>query len=99
MSNRKNTPRKNRKEDFFDKLHLPTDVMVGEAVAMVFENRKIQIQNVKGMIECTSEKVVLLSKRNKMEICGKRLEVNEYSKEEIIVKGNIEQIIYLEKQR
>ena len=90
---------KKRKEDFFDKINLPTDVMVGEALVMIYENRKIQIQNVKGMIECTAEKVTLLTKKNKMEVRGKRLEVNEYSKEEIIIKGIIEQICYLEKQK
>lgn len=80
-----------------DHLNLPTDVIMGEAVTTIFENRRMQIQNVKGMVECTSEKIRLLTKKNRMEIIGKNLNIFEYSKEEIIIKGYIEQIIYLEK--
>ncbi len=97
MRNKTKVHKTDTKGEFWDRAQLPTDIILGEAVATVFENRRIQIQNVKGMIECTPEKIRLLTKRNRLEVVGSGLNVKEYSKEEIVIKGNIEQIIYLEK--
>lgn len=85
------------KETFFDTVNMPTDVIIGEAVLMLHENRRLQIQNVKGIIDCTSEHIRIITKKHRIEILGQALQVYEYSKEELLIEGNIEQIIYLEK--
>lgn len=87
----------NVKGEFWDNVQMPSDILLGEAIAMISENRRMQIQNVRGMVECTPEKIRLITKKNRIDVIGKHLDVREYSKEEIIIKGLIEQIIYLEK--
>lgn len=83
--------------EFWDNVQMPSDVLLGEAIMMISENRILQIQNVKGMVECSEESIRLITKKNRINIIGKKLDIREYSKEEIVIKGEIEQIIYLEK--
>lgn len=80
-----------------DRLQFPSDILLGEAILMMCENRRIQVQNVKGMVECTPDRVRLLTKKNRIEVIGKNLDVKEYSKDEILIQGWIQQVVYLEK--
>ena len=97
MRKKSNYAKTKAKGEFFDKVQLPSDIVLGEAIAMMHENRRLQIQNVKGMVECTSNKIRLITKKNRIDVTGIHLEILEYSKEEIIIIGCIEQILYLEK--
>jgi len=93
----KNQQVQKKRANFFDNIEFPTDIMLGDSIMMMCENRSLQLQNVKGMIECKEDKIRLLTRKNRIDILGKNLNVKEYSKDEILIKGYIEQILYLEK--
>ena len=85
----------NSKELIVESLKLPKDTMLGAAIVTVTGNREAFIENYKGIIEYTTESIVLQGKNCKICFEGKRLSIDYYTNEDMKISGSIEAVRYV----
>ena len=78
-----------------DHCQLPKDVLAGAAVISMTGNTEILIENFKNIIKYQPDLIILQCKKNQIQLTGKRLTIELYTKEEIKVKGYISEIKFL----
>lgn len=83
------------KELVVESLKLPKDSLLGASIVTVTGNTDAFVENYKGIIEYTSQTILLQGKTCKIEICGKRLTIVYYTNEDMKISGFIETIRYL----
>ena len=92
-----------RKPNFFeetknhicDTLKLPKDLAKGEALIGLTGREEVYIENYKGILECTSEVVMIATGKCRIRIVGKNLKVNYYTNDEMKIEGFLQQILFL----
>ncbi|GHU44888.1 sporulation protein YqfC [Clostridia bacterium] len=89
--------RKARPAHFADALSLPKDIIYGAVLVTAKGQTEILIENYKGIIEYTSEKIKIQTKTCKLSVCGKNLLIEYYTNEEMKIVGIIGEIIYDER--
>ena len=97
-TNRKKLPLSalsNSRELIVESLKLPKDTMLGAAIVTVTGNREAFIENYKGIIEYTTESIVLQGKNCKICFEGKRLSIDYYTNEDMKISGSIDTVRYL----
>ena len=77
-----------------ESLKLPKDTMLGASIVTLTRNREAFIENYKGILEYTNEKIRLQTKGCQVEVCGKCLLVEYYTNDEMKITGSIHQIVY-----
>lgn len=77
-----------------ESLELPKDIMYGAVILNVTGRTEALIENYKGIIEYTCEKIRLQTKSCQVEIRGKRLLIQYYTNDEMKLTGLIHEIIY-----
>ena len=85
----------NSKELIVESLKLPKDTMLGAAIVTVTGNREAFIENYKGIIEYTTESIVLQGKNCKICFEGKRLSIDYYTNEDMKISGSIDAVRYV----
>ena len=85
----------NSKELIVESLKLPKDTMLGAAIVTVTGNREAFIENYKGIIEYTTESIVLQGKNCKICFEGKRLSIDYYTNEDMKISGSIDAVRYI----
>lgn len=85
----------NSKELIVESLKLPKDTMLGAAIVTVTGNREAFIENYKGILEYTTESIVLQGKNCKICFEGKRLSIDYYTNEDMKISGSIETVRYV----
>ena len=83
------------KEIVVESLKLPKDSLLGASIVSVTGNKDAFIENYKGIIEYTSQKILLQGKTCKIEICGRGLNIVYYTNEDMKISGFIESVRYL----
>ena len=78
-----------------DTLKLPKDLAKGEALIGLTGREEIFIENYKGILECTSEVVMIATGRCRVRIIGKNLKVSYYTNDEMKIEGFLQQILFL----
>ena len=78
-----------------ESLKLPKDSMLGASIVTVTGNTEAFVENYRGIIEYTSQVILLQGKNCKIEICGRKLGIVYYTNEDMKINGWIEQIRYL----
>lgn len=78
-----------------ESLKLPKDSMLGASIVTVTGNSEAFVENYRGIIEYTSQMILLQGKTCRIEICGKRLSIVYYTNEDMKISGWIDQIRYL----
>lgn len=89
---------KNRSEltdSLLNTLELPQDICLGRLKCTIYGNRELLIENGRCILEYTNEEILVKGKNAKVQICGKRLLIAEYTKEYICVCGAIESIHFV----
>lgn len=86
--------RENVKSNLVESLELPMDIMYGAVIITAMGRNQILVENYKGIIEYTQEKIRLQTKTCQVTIQGKRLIVEYYTNEEMKITGYIQGIIY-----
>ncbi len=76
-------------------LRLPKDTMLGAAIVTVTGNREAFIENYKGIIEYTTESIVLQGKNCKICFEGKNLSIDYYTNEDMKISGSIDAVRYI----
>lgn len=85
---------KSRKEKIVEKLLLPKDLMLGAAVVTVTGQSEAYIENYRGIIEYTSERIKLQTKTCVIELKGSSLNIGYYTNDEMKITGRITGISY-----
>lgn len=70
------------------------DIMYGAVIITAMGRNQVLVENYKGIIEYTQEKIRLQTKTCQVTIQGKRLMVEYYTNEEMKITGYIQGIIY-----
>ncbi len=82
------------KELMVESLKLPKDSMLGASIVTLTGNTEAFVENYKGIIEYTSEVILLQGKSCKIEITGKRLCIVYYTNEDMKISGWMEKVRY-----
>ena len=97
MKNRKLTGKQKlerRKEIIVESLKLPKDSMLGASIVTVTGNKDAFVENYKGILEYSSEAIVLQGKTCQISIIGKRMSIDYYTNEDMKITGCIECVRY-----
>lgn len=86
--------RENVKSNIVESLELPVDIMYGAVIVTAMGRNQVLVENYKGIIEYTQEKIRLQTKTCQVTIQGKSLVVEYYTNEEMKITGYIQGIIY-----
>ncbi len=78
-----------------DSLKLPKDTMLGACIVTMTGNREAFIENYKGILEYTTESIVLQGKNSKICFEGKKLSIDYYTNEDMKISGSIEAVRYV----
>lgn len=98
MKKAKNSPRAQLhkgKELMVESLKLPKDSMLGASIITVTGNNDIFIENYKGILQYSSELILLQGKNCKIELKGKRLNIVYYTNEDMKISGVIESVCFI----
>lgn len=82
------------KSNIVESLELPKDLVYGAVIVTVTGKTEVLIENYKGIIEYTCEKIRLQTKHCQVAVCGKRLLIQYYTNDEMKITGFIEKILY-----
>ncbi len=82
------------KSNIVESLELPVDIMYGAVIVTAIGRNQVLVENYKGIIEYTQEKIRLQTKTCQVTIQGKRLVVEYYTNEEMKITGCIQGILY-----
>lgn len=85
----------NSKELIVESLKLPKDTMLWAAIVTITGNREAFIENYKGILEYTTESIVLQGKNCKICFEGKRLSIDYYTNEDMKISGSIDTVRYV----
>lgn len=85
----------NSKELIVESLKLPKDTMLGAAIVTITGNREAFIENYKGILEYTTESIVLQGKNCKICFEGRRLSIDYYTNEDMKISGSIDAVRYV----
>ncbi|MCH5258311.1 MAG: YabP/YqfC family sporulation protein [Lachnospiraceae bacterium] len=69
--------------------------MLGAAIVTVTGNREAYIENYKGILEYSTESIVLQGKNCKISFEGKRLSIDYYTNEDMKISGSIDTVRYI----
>lgn len=83
-----------KKEIIVESLKLPKDSMLGASIVTITGNTDVFVENYRGILEYTGEKVVLQGKTCQISIVGKRMSIDYYTNEDMKISGFIEGIQY-----
>lgn len=82
------------KDNIVNSLELPKDIMYGAVIVTATGQREVLIENYKGIIEYTGEKIRVQTKGCQVEIRGKSLFIEYYTNDEMKITGFICEIKY-----
>jgi len=85
---------KKKENEFLEKLHLPKDITQGAFILTAVGNRELYIENYKGILEYTSDCIRIQGKNTYIVIAGKKLKIDYYTEEDMLIKGYIISIQY-----
>ncbi len=78
------------KSNIVESLELPRDIMYGAVIITAMGRNQVLVENYKGIIEYTREKIRLQTKNCQVTVQGQQLVVEYYTNEEMkIYPGNI----------
>ncbi len=92
---REDAKRTSGKELVVESLKLPKDSVLGASIVTLTGNTDAFVENYKGIIEYTSQMILLQGKNCKIEICGRRLTIIYYTNEDMRIGGWIDSVRYL----
>ena len=98
MRDRKQTGKQKlerKKEMIVESLKLPKDSMLGASIVTVTGNSEAFVENYRGILEYSSECIVLQGKTCQISIIGKRMTIDYYTNEDMKISGCISQVRYI----
>ena len=74
---------------------MPKDILHGDMRVTMTGNREAWIENYKGILEYSTESILLQGKNGRVQFEGKRLTIDYYTNEDMKLTGKIMCIKYL----
>ena len=74
---------------------LPKDVIWGASIISLTGNTEMIVENFKNILKFQSELLIVQCKNYQIEITGKNLMIEQYSKEELKILGKISEIKFM----
>lgn len=87
------------KERLVSAASMPKDVVMGAAVVTVLGDFEVCIENYRGITEYTENLVRVQTKGGQIRLCGKRLQVEYYTNDEMKVTGKIDTLEFIDGRR
>ncbi|HZJ76080.1 MAG TPA: sporulation protein YqfC [Oscillospiraceae bacterium] len=84
------------KKSIAEALELPKDIILDVPKIIMIGNLQIYIENHKGILEYTDERIRINTKNNVLRIIGKNLILKNIVMEEIIIVGEINQVDFID---
>ena len=88
-------PFQKSRELIVESLKLPKDTMLGAAIVTITGNREAFVENYKGILEYTTESIVLQGKNAKICFEGSSLSIDYYTNEDMKISGKIDALRYI----
>ena len=82
------------KEQVSGKIGFTPDIMLGATIVTIEGDKTLYIENYKGIITYTDKTIVVLGKKNKIQIEGKKLQIEYYTNLDMKIQGNISCVKY-----
>lgn len=79
---------------FLSRMQIPTDLAYQESVITFWGKREVCVENYRHILEYRCGQIVLLLKNGKLCISGSNLNITHYSREEMKISGQIQQITF-----
>ena len=97
--NKKNSPERKKKKNglrqkMAEMLELPTEVVADKPKVVTVGKNEVYIENYKGIIEFVKTLVKVNTSNGIITITGNDLSIKEITSEDIVIKGDIENIDY-----
>lgn len=86
---------KSAKELLADSLKMPRDIVLGASIVTVIGSGQVLIENYRGILEYTSESIILQGKNCRVAVAGEGLKISYYTNEDMKIEGKISEIRYL----
>lgn len=84
-----------KKDEVVEFLELPRDTVYHDSVVTIIGNSRVIVENYKGIIEYSLDKIVLQGKKQRIQILGKKLMIQYYTNTDMKICGLIDAIQYL----
>ncbi len=78
-----------------ESLKLPRDSVLGDSIVTITGSTEVFVENYKGILQYSTELILLQGKHCKIELLGKRLNIVYYTNEDMKICGMLESIRYL----
>lgn len=82
------------REQVIEKLELPKDFMMGDAIVTITGRRELLIENYRGILVYEDSFIRIQAKNCRIIITGKHLSIDYYTNDEMKISGFFEQIGY-----
>lgn len=82
------------KAELTESFHLPKDLMFGAVIVTATGDREVYVENYKGILEYSDEKIKLQTKDCYLTISGRNLIISYYTNDEMKITGCIQCIRY-----
>lgn len=76
-------------------MQFPEDLAKGNILVSMQGQERLVVENFKGISSYTAEEIRLIAKNRKICITGRRLMIENYSRDEIEISGFIDKVEYL----
>lgn len=86
---------KNAKELLVESLRLPKDMALGFSIVTITGNEQLLVENYRGILEYTSDYILLQGRTCRIRIGGKHLSIAYYTNEDMKIEGKISEVRYL----
>lgn len=83
-----------KKERIANSLKLPKDLVLGASIVTMIGKSEVWIENYRGILEYTSESIVLQAKTCQISVLGERLNIAYYTGEDMKITGLVHSVSY-----
>lgn len=77
-----------------DSLRIPPEISRGDVRVTILGNYRVWIEHYRGILEYTDQFVVLQGRRGQICVEGKRLRIDYYTKDDMVIRGKILAVRY-----
>lgn len=77
-------------EELSDRFCLPDDLLFGSAKLTVIAGKKILVENHKGILEYSSDRIVINLERGKISLSGSDFTLDAMNKNELLICGKLQ---------
>lgn len=85
----------NQEHKIIERLELPQDIILGVPLLSMQGNAELMIENHRGLLQYDSDEIRVRTKTFTVQVTGRKLTIQEYRKDVLIIRGKIERMQFL----